>query len=79
MKTWKWLLTATTVLGAVAVSLGFYHPFGDRPRALDLPGTVEIQEVRLSPKIGGRVARVAVAEGDLVKPGQALVYQRDRT
>jgi multidrug resistance efflux pump len=73
VKTWKLLLTGAAVLGAVAAPLGFYHPFGARPRVLDLPGTVEIQEVRLSPKIGGRVGRVAVSEGDLVKPGQPLV------
>jgi multidrug resistance efflux pump len=35
---------------------------------------VETQEVRLSSKVGGRVARMAVAEGDLVRPGQPLVY-----
>jgi multidrug resistance efflux pump len=33
---------------------------------------VEVQEVRLGSKIGGRVADVAVREGDLVGPGQVL-------
>jgi multidrug resistance efflux pump len=54
--------------------LGFWCPFGGRERELRLPGVVEIQEVRLSSKVGGRVAKVAVAEGDLVEPGQPLVY-----
>jgi multidrug resistance efflux pump len=34
---------------------------------------VEIQEIRLGSKIGGRVVQVAVAEGDLLEPGQVLV------
>jgi HlyD family secretion protein len=38
-----------------------------------LPGIVETQEVRLSSKVGGRVERVLVNEGDVVKAGQALV------
>jgi HlyD family secretion protein len=40
---------------------------------LALPGLAEIQEVRLSSKVGGRVERTEVREGDLVKSGQALV------
>ena len=45
-----------------------------RPTALELPGMVEIQEVRLGSKVGGRVERVAVHEGDLVQAEQPLVY-----
>jgi HlyD family secretion protein len=71
---WKLLLPGTAVLAAAAVSLGFCWSFNTGPHALQLPGTVEVQEVRLSPRIGGRVGRVAVAEGDVVKPGQPLVY-----
>lgn len=40
---------------------------------LRLPGVVEVQEVRLGSKIGGRVAEVTVSEGDLVEAGQILV------
>ena len=42
-------------------------------RPLVLPGIVETQEVRLSSKVGGRVERVFVNEGDLVEAGQKLV------
>jgi multidrug resistance efflux pump len=38
-----------------------------------LPGVVEIQEVRLGSKVGGRVAEIAILEGDLALPGQLLV------
>jgi multidrug resistance efflux pump len=38
-----------------------------------LPGVVEIQEVRLGSKVGGRVREVRVLEGDVVKAGEPLV------
>ncbi len=71
---WKSVAVGAVVTAAVVAGLGFYWPFGRGPQTLRLPGTVEIQEVRLSSKVGGRVDRVAVAEGELVKPGQPLVY-----
>jgi multidrug resistance efflux pump len=61
------------LLAAVAATLGFFGPFRPRADTLRLPGVVEIQEVRLGSKIGGRVAEVAVREGDLAEPGQLLV------
>lgn len=42
-------------------------------RELDLPGIVETQEVRLSSKVGGRVLKVMVKEGDRVSANQSLV------
>ena len=71
---WKSILVATVVLTVVGLGAGFYWPFGYSERLRRLPGVVEIQEVRLSSKVGGRVARVVVAEGDLVQAGQPLVY-----
>jgi len=59
------------VLGTGA--FGRYWSFDHREAKLELPGTVEVQEVRLGSKIGGRVDRVLVREGDLVQPGQLLV------
>src|SRR5688572_23229550 len=58
---------------AIAVGLGFAWPFVGREKGLTLHGTVEIQEVRLSSKVGGRVKAVLVREGDLAQPGQRLV------
>jgi CHAT domain-containing protein len=43
------------------------------PEALRLPGTVEVQEVRLGSRVGGRVAAVHVKGGQLVEAGQVLV------
>src|SRR5262249_37090050 len=54
--------------------LGVFWPLGQPEPTLQLPGTVEAQEVRLSSKVGGRVMQVAVVEGQWVQPGQPLVY-----
>jgi multidrug resistance efflux pump len=57
----------------VTTGLGCSWWFGGQGSGLRLHGTVEIQEVRLGSKIGGRVAEVLVREGDLVGPSQVLV------
>jgi multidrug resistance efflux pump len=67
------IVASVLLLAAVAVGLGFFWPFRPKSDTLKLPGVVEIQEVRLGSKIGGRVAKIAAMEGDLVEPGQLLV------
>jgi multidrug efflux pump subunit AcrA (membrane-fusion protein) len=71
--TWKGLVTGLALLGVVGVGLGFFW-FHHRPDTLHLSGVVEIQEVRLGSKIGGRVDRINTFEGEVAQPGQALVY-----
>jgi multidrug resistance efflux pump len=67
------VLVACLALALVGAAAGWYFwPFG-QAHALRLPGIVEIQEVRLGSKVGGRVARIMVTEGELVYPGQQLV------
>src|SRR4051794_40224892 len=71
----KKILFVVVGLGiAVAAGVGCWWKLGGKQETLNLPGIVEIQEVRLASKVGGRVARVAVAEGDVVEAGQPLVY-----
>jgi multidrug resistance efflux pump len=70
---WKMIVIVGVLLAGAAVALGFFWPFGDGSGTLRLPGVVEIQEVRLGSKIGGRVAEVFVHEGDMVKTGETLV------
>jgi HlyD family secretion protein len=65
---------AVALLGAVALALGFFWPFGRPSPSLHLPGVVEIQEVRLGSKIGGRVHKVDIVEGAIAEPGQPLVF-----
>ena len=70
----KTILTLVALTLTAGSILGGWWYLHREPATLALPGIVEIQEVRLSSKVGGRVARVAVAEGDRVRPGQPLVY-----
>jgi HlyD family secretion protein len=66
----KWL---TLFLVLAAAAAGAYFWFTADGNVLRLPGIVEIQEVRLGSKVGGRVAQVLVEEGDIVYPGMDLV------
>jgi multidrug resistance efflux pump len=71
----KWIGAglAVVVLAGAAAALGFAWPFGNRSPELKLPGLVEIQEVRLGPRVAGRVKEVLVKESDVVEAGQVLV------
>jgi multidrug resistance efflux pump len=70
---WKMVAVGVLLLAGIGAALGFFWTFGGRADSLRLPGVVEIQEVRLGSKIGGRVEEVLVAEGDQVTAGQVLV------
>src|SRR5262245_57406935 len=70
--TWRRILLLVTVLAAVAAALGFLLP-RNHARELTLPGLVEIQEVRLGSKIGGRVKSIDTREGALAEKDQPLV------
>jgi multidrug resistance efflux pump len=72
MKIGKSLLAIGLVASLAAASDGWWL-LGQRGSELRLQGTVEVQEVRLGSKIGGRVAEVLIREGDLVRAGQVLV------
>src|SRR5215203_1674409 len=65
------LATATTALVGAAW-YGYVHWHAPKTMLM-LPGAVEVQEVRLGSKVGGRVAEVLVVEGDHVAAGQPLV------
>src|SRR6516164_3921547 len=58
------------LLGSAAA--WYFWPRAAGTDVLRLPGTVEIQEVRLGSRIAGRVARIEVREGQLVEPGQVI-------
>jgi HlyD family secretion protein len=62
-------LLAALIAATVGASWFYYH----REPLVKLPGVVEIQEVRLSSKVGGRVNQVLAQEGTVVSAGQPLV------
>lgn len=68
----KALVLVGLVVLVLAAGAGFFWPFG-RGNGLKLSGIVEIQEVRLGSKVGGRIALLKTREGDRVRPGQELV------
>lgn len=63
-------LLAVLLVFAGAAALYWYYGNG---RQLRFPGVVEVQEVRLGSKVGGRVLLLKVKEGDTVKSGDPLV------
>ena len=58
--------------GAAAASYYFW-PFGGQDGRRSFPGIVEIQEIRLGSKVGGRVESVRVLEGEIAEKDQILV------
>lgn len=61
---------AVVVIGVVAWLL--LRGNGDESRRIEASGTIEATEADLGFQVGGRVANVAVKEGDAVQPGDLL-------
>ncbi len=70
---WKPLVASIALFAAAGSTAGVWLHFRDQPSETRLPGTVETQEVRLSSRVGGRVAKVLVRESDVVEPNQPIV------
>lgn len=70
----KRVLAAVLLVAAAAAAAGylFYQRAGEARRQLTLYGNVDIRDVSLAFRVAGRVAEVAVDEGDSVKAGQVL-------
>src|SRR5688572_27242183 len=71
MPTKRILIAGVLAVGTAAGVVGCW-PFSRSRPELRLPGTVEVQEVRLSSRIGGRVKAVAVREGQQLQAGDVL-------
>ena len=68
------LLTIVVFVAACAAGASYYFwPFGGQDGPRSFPGIVEIQEIRLGSKVGGRVESVQVLEGELAEKDQVLV------
>ena len=68
------LLAAAAALAATALFAGWFH----RDNALQGSGTVEARNIRVGSKVGGRIDKVLVREGDSVQPGQVLITFDDQ-
>ena len=70
---WKPITAIVIVIAAAGSTASVWYRFREKPTELRMPGTVETQEVRLSSRVGGRVAKVLVSEAQIVEPGQPIV------
>ena len=73
----KWpilLLVIIILVAAVAYSNGWFR----KDTGLQSSGTVEARNIRVGSKIGGRIDKVLVREGDSVEAGQVLITFDDK-
>lgn len=75
---YKSIIAVVLVLVGIGVAVGFAWPRWQSPDVLELAGIVEIQEVRLASKVGGRIEKVLVSESDLVSANQPLIVLDSR-
>jgi len=68
------ILVGAAVLAVAAYSVGWFK----RETQLQGSGTVEARNIRVGSKVGGRIDKVLVREGDTVEPGQVLITFDDR-
>ena len=68
------ILAVAVVVAATAVYASWFH----RDNALVGSGTVEARNIRVGSKVGGRIDKVLVREGDGVEPGQILLAFDDK-
>jgi multidrug resistance efflux pump len=69
-----WLLVTLGLIGVAAYSAGWFH----KDTGLESSGTVESRNIRVGSKIGGRIEKVLVREGDRVEAGQVLITFDDK-
>src|ERR1700757_3547628 len=68
------VLMLAGLAGLAAYSMNWFH----RDTALQGSGTVEARNIRVGSKIGGRIDRIFVREGDSVVAGQTLITFDDK-
>src|SRR3982074_2792252 len=70
------LIVLMVLVTAAVVSARWFHRRNDP--TLQGSGTVEARDIRVGSKIGGRIDKVLVREGDTVQAGQVLVTFDDK-
>jgi HlyD family secretion protein len=73
-KPWLILLVVAGLVAVAAYSIGWLR----RDTGLQGSGTVEARNIRVGSKVGGRIDKVLVREGDFVEAGQVLVTFDDK-
>src|SRR6202171_5323432 len=70
------LIVLIVLVTAAVVSARWFHRRNDP--TLQGSGTVEARYIRVGSKVGGRIDKVLVSEGDSVQPGQVLITFDDK-
>ena len=68
------LLAVAALAGLAIYSSGMLH----RDPSLHGSGTVEARNIRIGSKVGGRIDKILVREGDSVEAGQVLITFDDK-
>src|ERR1700737_28385 len=68
------LIVAAVVIGAAVLYARWFRS----DTSLQGSGTVEARDIRVGSKIGGRIDKVLVREGDTVQTGQVLITFDDK-
>jgi membrane fusion protein YbhG len=71
-------LIPVVVVIALAATTAIYAGWFHQDNALQGSGTVEARNIRVGSKVGGRIDKVLVREGDRVQPGQVLITFDDK-
>jgi HlyD family secretion protein len=66
------------VVAAALTAIFFYGGWFHRDTGLEGSGTVEARNIRVGSKVGGRIDKIQVREGDNVQAGQVLMTFDDR-
>jgi HlyD family secretion protein len=74
----KRVLIVAVVVAAVVAGVAFSSGWFRRDTSLQGSGTVEARDIRVGSKVGGRIEKVLVREGDTVQAGQVLITFDDK-
>jgi HlyD family secretion protein len=67
-------VVVAAIVAGVALSSGWFR----RDSSLQGSGTIEARDIRVGSKVGGRIEKVLVREGDTVQAGQVLITFDDK-
>jgi multidrug resistance efflux pump len=74
----KRIVIIVGILAAIFAALAYSSGWFSHDSALQGSGTVEARDIRVGSKVGGRIEKVLVREGDTVKAGQVLITFDDK-
>ena len=72
------LIFVLIIIAAIGGATAVYATWFRHDSALQGSGTVEARNIRVGSKIGGRIDKVLVREGDSVQAGQVLITFDDK-